>query len=94
MNSIKKDLIFALEDAENEGKEICVNYVNDSGFVLSSYLIPDIMIFDDQIDIWGDVKNHIVIPLRDIIEYETDENGEWYIIRTEDGKCSINIINK
>ncbi len=88
MTSIKENLIFALESAEYNNKEIMLGYINNDGITMLITIIPEIVVFDDQIDIYDGTDFHINIPLNGSIDYDDENDGE-YIIHTENAEISI-----
>ena len=88
MTSIKENLIFALESAEYNNKEITFGYINSDGFTMLATVVPEIMVFDDQIEISDTTDFHVNIPLNDSIDYDDENDGE-YTIHTKHGEISI-----
>ena len=91
MNTTKENLVFALETAGNEGREIGITYSAGKGFTLTMSIIPEVIIWDDSVEIC-DAEDmgmgiHLMVGLDGDIKYDEDEDA--YTVEMEFGDTKI-----
>ena len=88
--SIKENLIFALENAEENYKEIELGYISSDGLMMTSLLTPEVMINDDEIEVCDASKGmacRFVIELNNSLMF--DGEMEEYSLTIGNGRFSF-----
>ena len=88
--SNKDMLIVALENAENNGKEVEFCYLSNDGFRFSIWMIPEVLQNENEIQIYdaeSGMDHSLSILVFNDVTYNEEKNE--YCILTKCGICTV-----
>ena len=84
--SNKENLIFALETAENDRREVEMAYASGNGVAINLYVVPEVMILGGEIHITDAERgNNCQITIISDEDVEYDDNGDETVYTVRDG---------